>query len=135
MVPLWLATLSKESSSLVLSLIRPLGFLFFRECLHTDLLILAAEQCLEDSSFILDSFSDTEVLALVDDFLRCDDSNLGITCDFRCCLQCAIQDFFVSSVKCFGSKTPLLSFFSAKILASQDQFHCFALPNCSCQSL
>ena len=99
----------------------------FRLCLcsesrHTDLLILAAEQAMEHSPLVLDSFPNAQLLALVDHFLRRLDGDLAVSSNLLCCGNSSIDGRF-RGVEHLCNQSPLASLLRRNVVASQDRLH------------
>lgn len=113
---------------MLVSLVRPLGLLLLGEGLHTNLLVLAAEEAVEYSPLVLDAIPQRQVLALVDHLLGALNGHPRIAGDSLGSLQRLLHQLFVTG-EGLGRKAPSLGVRTRERLAGQDQLHGLGLPD------
>jgi len=112
----------------------PLSLLLVSKSIHANLLILASEESMEQSSLILDTFPDTQVLTLVNRLFASLDRNLGVSSNLCCRVQRTF-DTSLGSIKALGHQTPLLSFLAREVVTSKNNLHSFCLAHRAGESL
>lgn len=113
---------------------RPGRLLLLGKGLHANLLVLAAKDAVEHTALVLDTVPQRQVLALVDNLLAAQNSDLGVARNRLGRLERRLHQLLVRGEHA-SSHTPLTGLLTGEGLAGQDQLHGASLADSTGQTL
>lgn len=101
----------------------------------TNLLILAPKQPMEQSSLILNTLPQRQLLTLIHNLLARNNSNPAVPSNSLRRLQSRLQQLFLASIDNLRRNTPLARLLATKVLPRQNKLNSLALTNSAGQTL